>query len=57
LLGQVPDSLWNGRYEQVRKDFALRPLHALREFHRPREKKLSLLDIKSMFREMKGLIG
>ncbi len=35
-----------------RDEIALRQLHALRAFERPREK-LSLLDIKAMFRAMK----
>ena len=37
-----------------RDEIAARQLHALRDYLRPREKKLRLSDVKEMFRQMKG---
>jgi hypothetical protein len=36
---------------------AVRQLHALKEYQRPREKPLRLSDVKQMFHEMKELAG
>ena len=41
---------------QIKRDeIAARQLHALKEFPRPREKKLRLADVIEMFAQMKGL--